>query len=135
MFVPKVPMSIPNAHLAKLVQVIRGISEDDRSQRSLRRDVQRELSQMDTHQTHYGTLIETLDIRLSDGEDYKLPYIQPFALLHTLTLLRTAYGDMLRRSVQDGMGKARLILRRGEAGEPAETRRGAMPNERVLDAD
>jgi len=101
---PRAPLSLPNAHLARRTEMLQDDPQDARALRTRRRDVQQELARLDNHQTPYGKLIENLDLELSDGERFRLPYINPFALLHTLSFICNACGDMLRETVQGEWG-------------------------------
>ena len=63
---------------------------------------------MDNHETPYGKLVSHIDLLLDNDEPYKLPYINPFALLYVLSNVCVGVGDMVHNALRGGFAK--LIL-------------------------
>ena len=56
-------------------------------------------------ETPYGQLVKTLDI-----QDFKLPYICPFALLWQLTQVSAGYAALLQSRIGDALGRVVLYV-------------------------
>jgi len=102
-------MMLPHATIAKALQSARldGVAgEAEPSRYSLHRAAQAGLDE----DTPYGKLIEDMELELTDGTTFTMPYINPFALVFYMNMLSVACRGFLRLHLQGRTARVCLYV-------------------------